>query len=157
MIRDYEPARDAVAVRACIVELQEFERTIEPSLPPGDAMAEAYHRTILERCAKHAGRIFVAEIDGRVVGFAAVLGRVDPGAPDEEQVPHAYVSDLVVLPACRGRGLGRQLLERGEAFARSSGVRVFQIGVLARNESAARLYRDFGFGDFRIQMVKRLD
>ncbi len=34
MIRDYEPACDADAVRACIFELQEFERTLEPSLPP---------------------------------------------------------------------------------------------------------------------------
>ena len=156
MIRDYEPAGDADAVRACIVELQEYERAMEPSLPPGDAMADAYHRTILERCAKHAGRIFVAEIDGRVVGFAAVLGRVDPGAPDEEQVPHAYVSDLVVLPACRGRGLGRQLLERGEAFPRSPGVGVFQIGVLPRHQSAAGPFPAFRFGGFRVQMGARL-
>ena len=157
MIRDYEPARDADAVRACIVELQEYERNLEPSLPPGEEMAEAYRRVILQRCAKHAGRIFVVEVDRVVVGFVAVLGRVEPEAPDEEQVPYAYVSDLVVLPTCRGKGLGRKLLERAEAFACSSGVRVFQIGVLSRNESAARLYRDFGFGDFRIQMVKRLE
>lgn len=157
MIRDYEPARDADVVRACIVELQEYERTFEPSLPPGEAMAEAYHRTILERCAKHDGRIFVVEVDRVVVGFVAVLGRVEPEAPDEEQALHAYVSDLVVLPALRGKGLGRKLLERAEAFARSKGVRILQIGVLSRNESAARLYRDFGFGDFRIQMTKRLE
>ena len=157
MIRDYEPARDADVVRACIVELQEFERTLEPSLPPGEAMAEAYHKVILERCAKRAGRIFVVEVDRVVVGFAAVLGRVAPEAPDEEQATYAYVSDLVVLPSCRGKGLGRKLLERAEAFARSSGVRILQIGVLARNESAARLYRDFGFGDFRIQMTTRLE
>ncbi len=157
MIRDYEPAHDADAVRACIVELQEFERALEPSLPPGEAMAEAYHQTILERCAKHAGRLFVVEVERAVVGFVAVLGRVEPEAPDEEQTPYAYVSDLVVLPTSRGKGLGRKLLERAEAFARSSGVRVFQIGVLSRNEPAIRLYRDFGFGDFRVQMVKRLE
>ena len=156
MIRDYEPARDADAVRACIVELQEFERALEPELPRGAEMAEAYHQTILERCAKHTGRIFVVELDGLVVGFVAVLALVEPEAPDEEQATHAYVSDLVVLPGCRGKGLGRKLLERAEAFARSEGVRILQIGVLSRNQSAARLYRDFGFGDFRIQMTKRL-
>ena len=156
VIRSYEPTRDSDQVKACIVELQEFERALEPSLPRGEGMAEAYLRVLIERNAKHAGRILVAEVDGAVVGFAAVLGRVEPEAPDEEQAPHAYVSDLVVLSGHRGQGLGRRLLEQAEALARSAGTKSLQIGVLSRNESAARLYRDFGFGDFRIHLTKRL-
>ena len=120
-------------------------------------MAEAYLRVLIERNVKYAGRILVAQVDGSVVGFAAVLGRVEPEAPDEEQAPHAYVSDLVVLPGHRGQGLGRMLLEHAEALARSAGTKSLQIGVLSRNESAARLYRDFGFGDFQIHLTKRLD
>lgn len=157
MIRDYEPAGDAGAVQSCIVELQEFERSLEPSLPRGEEMAEAYLRVLIERNVKHAGRILVADVGGVVVGFAAVLGRIEPEAPDEEQSPYSYVSDLVVLPDHRGQGLGRKLLEQAEILARSAGMTSLQIGVLSRNESAARLYRDFGFDDFRIHLTKRLD
>ncbi|HUP36286.1 MAG TPA: GNAT family N-acetyltransferase [Candidatus Limnocylindria bacterium] len=102
------------------------------------------------------GRVLVAEIDHRVVGFIALLARVVPEEPDEDQTPYAYISDLVVLPRYRRRGVGRALLERAEALARSSGARVLRVGVLAKNESAARLYRVAGFSDYQLQLAKRL-
>jgi len=156
-IHPYDPARDRDAVLICIVELQDFERALEPSLPRGEDMANAYLETIFERVAKHSGRVFVAEVDRAVVGFVAILGRVAPEAPDEEQTIHAYVSDLVVLPACRGRGLGRPHHDAAERFARGLGTKRLDIGVLSKNPAAARLYRDVGFEDFRIQLTKRLD
>lgn len=156
MIRPYDPTRDHAGASACIVELQEFERDLEPALPPGPEMADAYLAVLVGRCARHAGQLFVAEVDGAVVGFAAVLGRVEPEAPDQEQAAHTYVSDLVVLPAHRSRGIGRALLEHAEALARRLGTARLEIGVLSKNPGAARLYRDFGFADFRITMTKRL-
>jgi ribosomal protein S18 acetylase RimI-like enzyme len=61
-----------------------------------------------------------------------------------------------VLPAYRRRGLGRALLERAVAFARGKGAKALRVGVLARNEGAARLYRSLGFGDYTIQLNKPL-
>jgi len=154
MIREYEPSRHRGQLRACVVELQDFERGLEPTLPKGEAMADRYLAHVLDRCAGGAGRIFVSEEDGAVVGFVGVLARVVP-EPDEAQA-YAYVSDLVVLPAYRRRGIGRALLERAEAYARGEGARVLRVGVLAKNEAAARLYRSLGFGDYTIQLNKPL-
>jgi GNAT superfamily N-acetyltransferase len=47
---------------------------------------------------------------------------------------------LVVLSPHRGRGVGRQLLERAEAFARAAGAPELRNGVLAQNVVARRLY-----------------
>ena len=154
MIRDYEASRHRRQLRACVVELQDFERGLEPTLPKGEAMADRYLAHMLDRCAGAAGRIFVAEADGGVVGFVGVLARVVP-EPDEAQA-YAYVSDLVVLPAYRRRGIGRALLERAEAYARGEGARALRVGVLAKNEAAARLYRSLGFGDYTTQLNKPL-
>ncbi len=154
MIREYEPSRHRGQLRACVVELQDFERGLVPTLPKGEAMADRYLAHVLDRCAGGAGRIFVSEEDGAVVGFVGVLARVVP-EPDEAQA-YAYVSDLVVLPAYRRRGIGRALLERAEAYARGEGARVLRVGVLAKNEVAARLYRSLGFGDYTIQLNKPL-
>jgi hypothetical protein len=63
------------------VELQEFERTIEPALPAGAAMADAYLTYILERCREYRGQVFVAEIAGKVVGFVSIWARVPPTEP----------------------------------------------------------------------------
>lgn len=155
-IRPYDPPRDRAAVRACVVALQDFERVLEPSLRPSEAMADAYLDHILAQIAAHSGRIVVAELEDALIGFVAVLGRVPPDAPDDEPEPRGYVSDLVVLPAHRGHGLGRRLLEEAERWVRSLGSKRLDIGVLSKNTGAARLYRDFGFEDFRIQMTKWL-
>lgn len=156
MIRDYEPAQHRDQVRSCVVELQEFERGLEPSLPRGRDMADAYLTFLLDRCSSTAGRVLVAEIDHGVVGFVVVLCRVVPEEPDEDQTPYAYISDLVVLPRYRRRGIGRALLDRAEALVRNSGTRILRVGVLAKNEPAARLYRAVGFTDYQLQLVKRL-
>lgn len=154
MIRDYDPSRHRSQLRACIVELQDFERGLEPGLPKGEAMADRYLAYVLERCARAAGRIFVAEADDAVVGFVGVLARVVP-EPDEGQA-YAYVSDLVVLPAYRRRGIGRALLGRAETYARREGASTLRVGVLAKNEAAARLYRGIGFSDYTFQLSKPL-
>jgi ribosomal protein S18 acetylase RimI-like enzyme len=138
-IRDYQPD-DASALRQCVVALQEFERTMDPRLRPGESMADAYCEQIHARCRDADGRIFVAEQNGIVVGFVAVLAHETFKELDEPAGSYAFISDLVVLAPYRRRGIGRKLLERAEAFARAEGARELRIGVLARNDQARRLY-----------------
>jgi hypothetical protein len=102
-IRECEPSGDRDQLRRCIVELQEFERTLESALPAAIDMADLYFDLLLKRCAGTSGRILVAEIGQTIIGLTAVLARVLPDDPDEEQTPYAYFSDLVVLPDYRGR------------------------------------------------------
>ncbi|MEZ4333096.1 MAG: GNAT family N-acetyltransferase [Myxococcota bacterium] len=157
MIRPYDPDRDAEALRRCTVALQEDLRALEPDLPAGEAMADAYRATLFDRIARFGGEIRMAEQGGRVVGFAAVLFAVGPEEPDRIQSPAAWVTDLVVVPGHRGRGLGKALLGEVEAAARRAGARTLNIGVLSRNADAARLYRAAGFRDYHVEMTKRLE
>jgi len=157
MIRPYDPDRDAESLRACTVALQEALRALEPDLPAGESMADAYRAALFERIARWGGEIWMAEEAGRVVGFTAVLFAVGPAEPDRVQQPTAWITDLVVLPENRGRGHGKALLARAESAARRAGARRLDIGVLSRNDGAARLYRAVGFRDFHIEMTKRLD
>lgn len=139
MIRDYRPD-DAHVVRRCVIELQEFERTIDPGLRAGEAMADAYCEQMDARCQRSGGQIFVAEIAGAVVGFVTVIAREPFTELDEPPGTYALITDLVVLPAQRNKGIGRALLERAEAYARLAGARELRIGVLVQNELARRLY-----------------
>jgi ribosomal protein S18 acetylase RimI-like enzyme len=155
MIRDYDPGRDRAAVRACFAELQDVERGLEPALPEGASVAEAYVDFMLARCADWDGAVFVAEEDGAVVGFICVWARVPPDDPSERRFC-AHVSDLVVLPAWRARGIGRALVARGEDYARARGAERLRIGVLARNEGARRLYAETGFREVYVLLTKAL-
>lgn len=143
-IRDYRPA-DAAALRRCVVELQEVERAIDPRLRTGESMADAYCEQIHERCRRADGRVFVADADGEVVGFVTVLAREPFTELDDPPGTYAFLTDLIVLSPHRRKGIGRQLLERAESFARSAGARELRIGVLNKNAPARRLYLDADF------------
>ena len=156
MIRDYEPARHHHQLLGCLVELQDFERGLEPALPEGQPMAATYLAFLLDRCTRSSGKVFVAEVDDTVAGFVCVLARVLPEEPDEDQVEYAYISDLAVVPSYRKRGLGRTLLQHAEAFARDRGAKILRVGVLAKNRVAWELYRKMGFADYQVQLLKRL-
>ncbi len=101
------------------------------------------------------GQIFVAEIDGAVVGFVTVIAREPFTELDEPPGTYALITDLVVLPPHRNKGIGRALLERAEAYARSAGARELRIGVLVQNEPARRLYLAANFSPHLEIMTKR--
>ena len=144
LIREYRHD-DAAAVRRCVVELQEHERTIDPRLRPGEAMADDYWDRLQARCGQANGRVFVAEMDGAVVGFVAVVAAEPFTELDEPPGTYALVTDLAVLASHRGRGIGRQLIQRAEAFVRAAGASELRIGVLSENVAARTLYLESGF------------
>ncbi len=159
-IREYDPATDREPLRACVVELQESERRIEPGLPAGETMADDYLAILFRQCTKFDGKVFVAEIDlpggPTVAGFVGVLPSIVPEAPDEDQTRYGYVSDLVVLAPYRQRGIGRALLDHAEAFVQNAGSSILRLTVFRKNRVASELYRKMGFADYQVQMAKKL-
>lgn len=155
-IRAYSAEGDFPAVRACFIELQEFERALDPRLPPGAAVAEAYLEDLLRRCARLAGQVFVVEDANRVVGFVSVLGACRSDTPVDAATSFAYVDDLVVLPKHRGRGYGRALLERAEAYAVAHGQATLRLRVKGGNQPARRFYASVGYTEYEVELEKQL-
>lgn len=108
-------------------------------------MADEYWEWIRSRCAEANGKVFVADQDGSVVGFVSVLAAQPFEEPDDPPGHYALLTDLVVLSSYRGAGIGRELMERAEAFARSAGATELRVGVLAANSVARTLYLNSGF------------
>ncbi|HEU0335742.1 MAG TPA: GNAT family N-acetyltransferase [Gaiellaceae bacterium] len=83
--------------------------------------------------------VFVAEVDGTVVGRLSLARDPHPASR------HVADLGLMVAAAHRRRGIGRALLERAVAWARSAGVRKLELHVFPWNEPALALYQSFGF------------
>jgi ribosomal protein S18 acetylase RimI-like enzyme len=155
MIRPYEP-RDQQQVIHCITSLQNFERTLEPDRVEPTGLAPRYLHDLLARTENQQGGLLVAEEAGQVVGYVALCLEPEPADYWTTLAGYAYISDLVVLPEQRGRGLGRALLAEAEHLARRLGANALKINVLARNSAAWSLYRSAGFRDYEISLLKPL-
>jgi GNAT superfamily N-acetyltransferase len=155
-IRAYQTIEDFPAIRTCLMELQEFERALDPRLPPGTSMADPYLEGLFRRCDRFAGQLFVVEAAGRVVGFVSVLGACRSDAPDDDATPFAYVDDLVVLPHHRGQGYGRALLARAEAYAAAHGQTTLRLRVKGGNKVAREFYARAGYAEYEVELEKQL-
>jgi len=84
---------------------------------------------------------FVALDGDRVVGWCDVR-RLEMDA-----TLHWGILGIGVVPEYRGRGIGRQLLDRTIAEAWKRGFTRIELTVRTDNERAAALYRQLGFAD----------
>jgi ribosomal protein S18 acetylase RimI-like enzyme len=155
LIREYK-VEDAEQVEECFVELQDFLRLIDSKIADGRKVAKKYIERMFRRCAETNGKVFVAETDSRVVGMVCVYAKVNSDEIDEEEYEYAYISDLVILAAYRRRGLGRALLQRAEDYASLQGAALLKINVLARNDTARKLYTNYGFQEYEVSLFKNL-
>ncbi len=155
-IREFDPLRDHDAVRSCAIELQDFERGLDPRIPSGEQIADRYLDLMFRRCAEFDGVVLVAEVDGAVSGFVSVWTRYRSSEPNDGPAEHGYVSDLVVSEKHRGRGIGRALLRAAEARSRQAGVDTLRVSVKASNTGALSLYSAEGFENLEIYLEKRL-
>ena len=98
------------------------------------------------------GRDDPSEIGDLILGSLVFVVAVDPktgkavgmGRAISDGVSDAYIQDLMVLPACRGRGIGGALLRRILEACRERGIG--WIGLIAEGGSG-EFYRRLGFGE----------
>ena len=86
------------------------------------------------------GQRFVAEIGGRVVGWAAA-------APTSTRDCYAGVAETSVYVAAeaRGRGVGRVLVRHQVEQADAAGIWTLQTGIFPENEASIALHLAAGF------------
>lgn len=92
--------------------------------------------------------VFAAEEDGRILGCATLCVTEHPLGRK------GWIEDVVVSSACRGQGLGRQLVEHIIDYAR--GLAPIELCLTSRpaREAANRLYKAIGFNPYQTNVYK---
>jgi L-amino acid N-acyltransferase YncA len=96
---------------------------------------------------------FVAELDGEVAGWAAVV-------PYSRRDVYRGVGEesVYVAERARGRGVGRALLEAVVASARNGGLWTLQAGIFPDNVASLELHRRLGFREVGVrERIGQLD
>jgi N-acetylglutamate synthase len=102
----------------------------------GMGLSSADEREPLQRyLARNPGMSSVARVDGRTV--ATVLAGHDGR--------RGYLHHVAVDPAFRGRGIGRQVVQRSLARLRAEGIERCHLFIFATNESGQSFWRAVGW------------
>jgi putative acetyltransferase len=120
---------------ACLDVVARERRYLAQIEAPPLERVEAFVR---ESVANDAAQFMAVDGD-RVVGWADVLPRW------AHAVAHVGALGMGVLPAYRGRGIGRRLLGACIAKAWAQGITRIELEVRVDNERAIGLYRSLGF------------
>ncbi|HEY3367720.1 MAG TPA: GNAT family N-acetyltransferase [Symbiobacteriaceae bacterium] len=88
--------------------------------------------TYVRHIERHDTASLVAELSGKVVGFCSLERRDRLNRPD----PQAWIPDLVVTEAARGRGVGTALLQAALLEAKAWGCRTVHLECGVEREDA---------------------
>jgi GNAT superfamily N-acetyltransferase len=147
IIRKVRPD-DYVAIGELTVEAYRTaapDGQIPPALQP-DGHFERVYAPMLRDVEERATRVvvFVAEIDGSVVGAVTYVPGPGPFAEFDE-TDAAGVRHLAVDPGAQGRGVGAALMENCVAQARTDGKRRIVLHTQSFMYAARGLYERMGF------------
>ncbi len=112
---------------------------------------EARWRKSLEEKFQHSdgARMFVADKDGRAIGM--LVADIRKGV---ERV--GYITNLVVAPEFRNKGVGERLIMSVMDYLRENHVPVVKANLRAATDSAMKFFMRMGFSEFAIQLRKDL-
>jgi len=129
MIRDLEP-----------LDWPDVARIFEDGIRSGNATFELEPPAWEAWDAAHSQIRVVAELEGRVVGWAALSSK---------STRHCYrgvaESSVYVEEAAQGRGVGRALMDEVIARSEADGVWTLEAGIFPENKASLRLHLGCGF------------
>lgn len=137
MIRAAKEEDRAQIVELCLATFRgvSIDENIEDKFQlPANSWQEKKRAAILEDL-KHLKWVFVAEVEGEVVGFITTRLFTDTGR----------IANLGVDPAYRGRGLGKALIAHALDFFKEKGFKLARIETMVQNEIGQKLYPKMGF------------
>ncbi|MDX2012972.1 MAG: GNAT family N-acetyltransferase [Myxococcaceae bacterium] len=140
-IREAE-AGDDEAVGALLVQafVEQYARKM-PEVVVSERRKDDLRRVSAKRAV---AKVWVAELNGRVVGTVAVWPAGAPGS--EAWIPGAFdLRHLAVDAQARGQGVSGALLDAAETFARGAGASAMCLHVRQGAVGVRRLYEQRGY------------
>jgi GNAT superfamily N-acetyltransferase len=142
LIEVVEANLDQAAHQQAVVELIDAYASEPMAMGNGQPLAAEARRNLIAGLREHPTTIIFLAYQGTSAVGIAVCFR---GFSTFAARPLINIHDLAVLPAHRGQGIGRKLLERVEQRAREIGCCKLTLEVGTNNQRARHVYESFGY------------
>ncbi|UCH89350.1 MAG: GNAT family N-acetyltransferase [Thermoplasmata archaeon] len=100
------------------------------------------------------GLVLIAEKDGKVAGYIAVMIKKNIPIFKIERV--GYITDIYVRKQYRRSGISSQLEREGLKWLKKKGVSKVMLNVFPGNRNAISVYKKWGFSEFILDMRKTI-
>lgn len=140
-------------------EFNKYYRPINPYAREAPDLRSAAHFTNKTlRLVKKNGVIFVVEVSGKIIAFLSVYLKVQSRDDVFDDIPMrlGFINDLFVKEEYRGQRLGHKLMEIAEDFLREKNCTHSTLMVFGYNRPAYKFYKDLGYIEKEIEMIKTL-
>ena len=117
---------------------------------PEELFPEALYGELLKN-----RELYVAKLDGAVIGFALLKMRLSEGVGKVTR-KIMLIDQLGVDEALRNHGIGTQMMEEVRVLARAFGCTDLQLGVYPQNDEAVSFYQKCGFMIRSIDMQRKV-
>ena len=107
------------------------------------------------RIEAESAALFVAELNGRVVGFAYM--EYEPVLYAELATRVAWLHDIYVEPDARHSGAGRELIDAVNAEAKRQGADKVLLSVSVKNAEGQLFFEQNGFSTTMHEMMREIE
>ena len=143
---------DRYAVNRLARQVHEMHVQWRPDLytMPEELFPEALYAELVKN-----RELYVAKLDGAVIGFALLKMRVSEGVGKVTR-KIMLIDQVCVDEALRNHGIGTQMMEEIRVLAKAFGCTDLQLGVYPQNDAAVSFYQKCGFMIRSIDMQRKV-
>lgn len=113
---------------------------------------DLYLKFVNRMIRSRKGQVFVADIDGKLIGHLIIeIMKLPPIFVHDKE---AHVHEIYVEKRYRKKGIGAMLLAEADGWAKEKGIFSLGLTVNVKNRRAFSFYKEFGFNEHNLKMSK---
>ena len=151
IIREARPS-DRVGVGELFKEMFDFHGQRDPHFTRKESAHQIFSHWFVEQIEEKDASALVAEVDGKVVGYALGILRQHPRVFARRA--YGEINDIAVSSEYQRCGIGQALFERLQQWFKSREIERLETRVAASNEVSSSFWRKMGFKPYLETLVK---
>mgnify|MGYP001028751713 CR=1 FL=1 len=143
---------DLVDVVKLWEDLMDFHGKIDSLFTRSEDALDKFHDFICKQLDSEKAEIFIAEIDGKIIGYSFI--EISTYPPVFKREEYGRISDVVVTDEHRRKGIGQALFNTSMKWFSKKGMNRVELRVAYQNNQARGFWEKMGFKPVMMTMYR---